>query len=264
MENIFDEQNEPKIPNFNENERWAREKLNKILTELSEEKENKNSDSNFAKEVLKNSVGNQKIKKIVQKTLLALALIGSLTVAGQTILTNLKIENIKELYVEDISQYKEDDMHSSYIVSYYDFDSMAEELAQNIINKSADEGFNPNIEVIKGIGLIIDEVIESSNYTFNNSVTEDDKIVLENKWGEQIYSIVRSRLSEAKIIDLPLEFSKFLEKNGFGEKRNIFNPINGNIYENKDVETNNKDMVRNLVAYAKYISLQQDNTKGGR
>ena len=259
MASIFNENIEPEIPSFNTNEIWARKEINKIADEVHQEYYgNSNGSSGIDEDVyssiIENSVGNQKIKKIVQKILLSAALVASLVVAGQGIATNVQIENVKEQYVEDISEHEEIEMHSSYLLHSYDFDGIGYEIANSIIENSINNEVDPNLEVVKGLGVIIDEVSEHEEYRIKDA----------SFYAPKIYKSIQRELSESGIIELPQSLDEFLQKNNFGNKILIFNPITGMINYKDTDKCDEQQMIENMVSYAKYVSVQNEQTRGGR
>lgn len=270
MANIFNENSEPEIPNFNTNKIWAQKKLDEIVSQVNSEYSETNEEENNViinkddyNNLVQNSVGTSKIKKAVDKILLTLAFVATLTATGSALVNNYKIENAKQTYVTDISDYDKGEMHSTYVEHWYDFDVLGSKIADSIIGicENTDSKTDPNIEVMKALGLMIDEVAESSyEYNMGDSIDESSKL----GWAEKMYSVIRKELIEAGIIELPNDFCEYLEKNGFGGKFIMFDPVTGMLHY-KNVEKNDAlDMLKNLLAYVKFGVVNDGLEKGGR
>lgn len=231
---------EPEIPNI-------------IIPKLIEEDYNS---------VVFKSVGKQKTKKVIDKVLLSLAFVAAIGVGGKAVHTNYVIEEAKETYVEDIKDFEEREMHSTYINSWLNFEDIGNALPHKVIEKVFSEGADISEEIIMALGLTIDEVDEEYlDYNIKNSIVSSSS---DNKpWAEKIYNELRNELAKNGVIELPETLIGFLTKTDFAKSDMKFNPLTGDLFISKDSELTEKEMVENLVAYAKYLVYQKSLNQGG-
>lgn len=261
MENM-NKDREPVVPNFIKN-RSEQNEVDALVNQVHAEyyaaqgENEKVLSAEEYDELSKNSVGTGKTKKVFVKVILPLAFVA--TLLGRIGWSNYKIEEAKQSYFSDMYIYDEGEMHSSYIEHNYNFDYMGLDIAGKItnilglikteINEPGNKKVDPNYEVLKALGLAVDEVLEyTTKHNVGNAIDESSIL----GWAEEIYSGVRDELKELGIIELPFDFSDFLKANGFGDKKLYFDHITGMIHCKYGVETDSKDMLRNLMAYAKF------------
>lgn len=275
MTNIYDE-NEPVIPNFNvernyeNSEDWAIKRLEEIKTEVKYDQMTENIlteldvikalEEDYPK-VVSNSVGTSKSKKIFIKIFLPLAICATLGIVGKGVHTNHVIEEAKQTYIEDIKEFETGRLSSSGPEIWLDFEDIGNVLAKNMIDIYKEDA-DLSSEIIIALGLTIDEVDEEYfDYNIKNSIVPN--ITGNTPWAEKIYNEIRSELLKNEIITLPDTLIDFLSGTKFSKTNMKFNPITGELIISEDYPVTEKEMIENLVAYAKYLSYQKALNKGG-
>lgn len=249
----------PKVPNFPRRE-LLDEDLNKIINERENTPESL-SDDDIYKKIKKNSVGSKKVKKILKKVIITSVVLITLLTSVKYYLTSKAISDVRDDYVT-MEEHEISNLDGG---TFYDFQTMGQEIAKNISWEQYSENFDINKEMRLALGLAFKKTISNFDmfgYTKNGALGG----YFDDGWAERLYKETYAGLEQTGLLEhhpLPKTLKEFLRTNGYYSEEVDFNYLTGQTkIEVRDEGVTDKQAIANIIADAE--SNAYNNEHGGR